>query len=60
MHVWITVNDVPVSDYDGKGVLDDEAHKKHHVGEVGHIAFQLHKYSQNFIRFKDIEIREPQ
>jgi hypothetical protein len=23
----------------------------------GHIALQLHKYSDNFIRFKDIEIR---
>ncbi|MDW7694602.1 family 16 glycoside hydrolase [Flammeovirgaceae bacterium SG7u.111] len=52
------VNNVKVSDYDGTGVLDDKGHKKHKVGSKGHIAIQLHKNSVNFIRFKDIEIRE--
>lgn len=51
------VNNIVVSDYDGKGVLDDEAHKKYGVGTQGRIALQLHKNSQNHIRFKDIEIR---
>lgn len=52
------VNDITISDYDGSGILDDDAHRKHNVGIKGHIAFQLHKYSENEIRFKDIEIRE--
>ena len=36
---------------------NDEGHKKYNVGMRGHIALQLHKNSQNFIKFKDIEIR---
>jgi hypothetical protein len=40
------------------GILDDEVHKKLGVSEKGHVALQLHKYSDNYIRFKDIEIRE--
>ena len=51
------VNNVLVSDYDGTGILDDKAHTKYNVGKKGHIAFQLHRKSQNFIRFKDIMIR---
>ena len=54
---YLRWNDVVVSDYDGSGILDDEVHKKYRVGTRGHIALQLHKNSQNFIRFKDIEIR---
>ena len=52
------VNNVPVSDYDGTGVLDSYSHKKYNVGTRGHVALQLHKNSQNLMRFKDIEIRE--
>jgi len=52
------VNNITISDYDGSGRLDDAAHRKHNVGIKGHIAFQLHKYSENEIRFKDIEIKE--
>ena len=48
---------MPVSDYDGTGVLNDKIHKKYNVGKKGHIALQLHRQSQNFIRFKDIKIR---
>lgn len=58
MHIQITVNNILVSYYDGTGVLDDEAHKMHNVGEKGHIAFQLHKYSRNMIRFRDIVVRK--
>jgi hypothetical protein len=52
------VNNVLVSDYDGKGVLDDKHHRKYNVGLKGHVALQLHKNNSNFIRFKDIEIRK--
>jgi N-acetylneuraminic acid mutarotase len=58
MKIITYVNNVKVSDYDGTGVLDDEGHLKYNVSATGHIAFQLHKKSNNFIRFKDIEIRE--
>ncbi len=42
---------------DGVKNLDDEVQRKLRVSDKGHIALQLHKYSDNFIRFKDIEIR---
>ena len=58
MHIKTYVNNIKVSDYDGAGVLDDEAHKKYNVSEKGHIALQLHKYSDNYIRYKNIEIRD--
>jgi hypothetical protein len=57
MKIQTFVNNVLVSDYDGTGVLNDKHHKKYRVGSKGHIALQLHKNSQNLIRFKDIEIR---
>jgi hypothetical protein len=52
------VNNFLVSDMDGKGVLDNEGHKKNNVGLKGNIAIQLHKNSENKIWFKDIEVRE--
>lgn len=47
-----------VRDYDGSGVLDNEAHKKRSVGLKGHIALQLHSHDELRIRFKDIRLRE--
>lgn len=58
MHIKTYVNNVLVSDYDGTGVLDDEDHVKYNVSTQGHIAIQLHKHSNNYIRYKNIEIRE--
>lgn len=52
------VNNIMVSDYEGKGVLDDKIHRKYNVGIKGYIALQLHMNGENLIRFKDIEIRE--
>jgi len=52
------VNGVVACDFDGKGVLDNEAHKKHNVGMKGFIALQLHSGDELKIRFKDIQIRE--
>ena len=57
MNIKTVVNNVVVSQFDGTGVLDNENHKRHNVGSKGHIALQLHKESQNYLRFKDIEIR---
>jgi len=58
MHIKTIVNNVVVSDYDGTGVLDDSGHIKYKVGSKGHIALQLHKNSENYIRFRNILIRE--
>ncbi len=57
MKIKTIVNSIVVSDYDGSGVLDDRIHKTLNVGTSGHIALQLHKNSENLMRFKEIEIR---
>jgi hypothetical protein len=51
------INGLLIADYDGAGVLDDEAHRKHNVGMQGFIALQLHKHDRLRIAFKDIYIR---
>jgi len=51
------LNGVLVADYDGAGLLDDDAHRTHRVGMKGHVALQLHRNDRLRIRFKDIEIR---
>ena len=53
---WL--NGTPVTDYDGKGVLDDEAHRKHNVGMRGHIALQLHSRDDVSMAFKNIRIKD--
>lgn len=51
------VNGLPVTDFDGRGILDDEAHRRHNVGMKGHIALQLHVKDDLFIQYKDISVR---
>ena len=51
------LNGLVMSDFDGKGVLDDAAHRKHNVGMKGYIALQLHSRDELLIEFKDIHIR---
>jgi hypothetical protein len=55
-----TLNGVPVTSYDGAGVLDDAVHQAHNVGTRGHIALQIHTGDELKIRFKDIQVMEPQ
>ncbi len=52
-----TVNGVRIADYDGRGLLDDAAHRQRNVGLRGHIALQLHMKDELRIAFKDILIR---
>jgi len=52
------LNGLTMTDFDGKGVLDDEDHRKHNVGLKGHIALQLHTGDKLLIEYKDIEVRE--
>jgi hypothetical protein len=51
------INGLVIADYDGAGVLDDDAHRKHNVGMNGFIALQLHKHDRLRMAFKDIQIR---
>ena len=57
--VSVVLNGIPVTFYDGAGVLDDEIHTQRGVGLKGHIALQIHTKDQLRIRFKDIVLREP-
>ncbi|MBN2317157.1 MAG: DUF1080 domain-containing protein [Sedimentisphaerales bacterium] len=52
------LNGIPIMDYDGDGVLNDEVHKARNVGRAGHIALQIHRNDELRIRFKDIQIIE--
>lgn len=58
MDIQTLVNENPVSEFNGKGILDDHKHKLWRSGEIGCIAFQLHMNDELKIRFKDILIKE--
>jgi len=57
-HVKTILNDKIITEWDSKNVLDNEAHRKHHIDKSGHIAFQLHANDALKIQFKDIKICE--
>jgi hypothetical protein len=52
---WLNGN--PVADFNGDGLLDDEAHRARNVGLRGYIALQLHIKDDLYIQYKDIFIR---
>lgn len=58
MSIQTLVNGNQVTDFNGEGILDDNAHQTWEVGEVGFVAFQLHMSDELKIKFKDILIRE--
>ena len=51
------INGITVCEYDGKGKLDDEDHRRHRVGLKGHIGLQIHPGGQLEIRFKDLMVK---
>ena len=51
------LNGLVMTDWDGVGVLDNEAHARRQVGRKGHFALQLHSGDELRIRFKEIRIR---
>jgi xylan 1,4-beta-xylosidase len=51
------VNGVVIADFDGTGVLDDAAHRRHRVGLMGHLALQLHQNDELLIQYRGIRIR---
>jgi hypothetical protein len=57
-HVQTILNGVVRTDWDGTGVLDNEAHVRRSVGRRGHFALQLHSGDELRIRFTDIKVRE--
>jgi hypothetical protein len=58
MQITQKLNGVLVTTYDGAGVLNDAVHKSHNVGEIGHLALQIHGGVIMKIRFKDIYIQD--
>ena len=58
MKIKTIVNGIVRTDWDASGVLDNELHRKHNVGQKGHFALQLHQDDELRIKFKDIQIRE--
>lgn len=55
--VQTTVNGIVIADYDGAGVLDDDAHRRHDVGTKGHLAFQLHSNDELLIQYRNVRVR---
>lgn len=51
------VNGMPVTNFDGAGVLDDSAHKQRRVGLSGHFALQLHMRDELRIRYRRLRVR---
>jgi hypothetical protein len=57
MKIKSVLNGVTLVDYDGAGVLDDEAHRQLEVGACGQIGLQIHSYHELKLRFKDLRIK---
>jgi hypothetical protein len=53
---WL--NGVQMTDFKGKGILNDSIHQKYNVGEKGFIALQLHTGDELKMYYKDIYIKE--
>jgi hypothetical protein len=51
------VNGIGIADFDGSGVLDDEAHRRRGVGLTGRIALQLHSNDELRAEFRAIQVR---
>lgn len=57
-YIRTILNGDVITDWNGKGVLDNQAHKSHHIDKSGHIALQLHARDALKINFKNIRIRK--
>ncbi len=58
MHVLTIVNGETVADFNGDGILNDEAHRIRGVGSRGSLALQLHMNDALLIRYRNICIKE--
>jgi len=57
LRIQTCLNGRQVTDFDGSGVLNNEAHRRHRVGLSGHIALQLHAGDELRVRFRDLRLR---
>ena len=57
-HIKTVLNGDVVTDWDGAGVLDNEAHQKHNITKSGHVALQLHMREALKIQFNNIKIKK--
>ncbi len=55
--IGTTVNGISIADFDGNGILNDEAHRARNVGMKGHIALQLHTGDELLVQYKEIYVR---
>jgi hypothetical protein len=55
--VKTVVNGITITDFDGAGLLDDAAHRRHGVGLKGHFALQLHRGDELLIQYKGLRVR---
>ncbi len=56
--VKTVLNGIVVTDFDGKGVLDDQIHANQNVGMKGKIGLQVHNKDEILIRFTDIRLKK--
>ncbi len=57
-HITTIVNGIVIKEYDGSGVLDNEAHQKLNVGMSGYICIQLHRKNDLKAHYKDLYLKE--
>ncbi|MEN9359678.1 MAG: hypothetical protein RL095_1213 [Verrucomicrobiota bacterium] len=57
IQTWL--NGAPVSDYEGKGILDDEAHAKAGTGLRGRFALQIHADDDVKLEFISLKLLPP-
>jgi hypothetical protein len=55
--VTTIVNGLTIADFDGAGLLDDDAHRRRRVGLRGHFALQLHKDDELLVQFRGVRVR---
>lgn len=55
VEAWL--NGVQVTEFDGRGILDDMKHATYGVGMDGHIALQIHSGSELEMAFRNLMIR---
>lgn len=51
------LNGIQMRDFDGAGILDNEAHRARDVGIRGHVALQIHVNDELRIRYRRIVVR---
>ena len=56
--IKVILNGIVVTDYDGKGILNDAIHKRQNVGMKGKIGLQIHGSDEILIRFKDVLLKK--